>query len=75
MKRFRAYLKSHPNVTEVQKRRVISAFLNKFALEDEVEDELDLPGWTEAMIDELSEIYDEDVFQIQRIPGVQMISP
>lgn len=75
MKRFRAYLKSHPNMTEVQKRRVISAFLNKFALEDEVEDELDLPGWTEAMIDELSEIYDEDVFQIQRIPGVQMISP
>ena len=75
MKRFRAYLKSHPTMSEVHKRRVISAFLDKFAIEDEIEDELDLPGWTNDFVDELSDIYDEDVFQIARIPGVQMIAP
>lgn len=75
MKRFRAYLKSHPNMTEVQKRRVISAFLDKFAIEEKIEDELDIPGWTDEMIGELSDIYDEDIFQIQRIPGVQVIAP
>ena len=40
-----------------------------------IEEELDLPGWTEALVDELSEIYDEDVFEISRIPGVNFIAP
>lgn len=75
MKRFRAYLKEHPVMTEMQKRRVISAFLDKFAIEGEIEEELDMPGWTDTLVDELTEIYDEDVFALQRIPGVQMITP
>ena len=75
MVRFRAYLKEHPVMTEVQKRRVIAAFLDKFALEDEIEEELDMPGWTTALVDEMTEVYDEDVFEIQRLPGVQVIAP
>ena len=75
MQRFRTYLKSHPVMTEIQKRRVIAAFLDKFALDEEIEEELDMPGWSEDLIDRLTEVYDEDVFEIQRIPGVQMITP
>lgn len=75
MTRFRGYLHNHPGLTEVQKRRVIAAFLDKYAIEDQVEEELDLPGWTEDLVEELSELYDEDVFEIQRIPGVQFIAP
>lgn len=75
MKRFRAYLAEHPDMTEMQKRRVIAAFLDKYARDDMIEEELDLPGWTEALVDELSEIYDEDVFEISRIPGVNFIAP
>jgi len=74
-KRFDAYLQEHPDMSEAQQRRVIAAFLDKFALEDEVEEELDLPGWTDELVDELTEIYDEDVLAIQRIPGVQLIAP
>ncbi|MCA0869952.1 hypothetical protein LCL97_03875 [Seohaeicola saemankumensis] len=75
MQRFRVYLHENPTLTEMQRRRVIAAFLDKFAIDDELEEELDLPGWTEDLVDEMTEIYDEDVFRIQRIPGVQMISP
>lgn len=75
MKRFRAYLKPHPVMTEMQKRRVIAAFLDKFAIEDQIEEELDMPGWTTEMVDNLSDAYDEDVFAIQRIPGVSVIIP
>lgn len=75
MQRFRAYLAKHPEMTEIQKRRVISAFLDKFAREDMIEEELDLPGWTVDLVDELTEIYDEDVFEIARIPGVNFITP
>lgn len=75
MKRFRKYLKAHPVMTEIQKRRVISAFLDKFAMEDALEEELDMPGWTETLINEMTDIYDEDVDLIQRMPGVTLIAP
>lgn len=75
MKRFHTYLESHPGMTEVQKRRVIAAFLDKFAEEEAIEEELDLPGWTHALVDRMSDLYDEDVYEIQRIPGVQVITP
>ena len=75
MKRFRGYLKEHPDMNEIQKRRVITAFLDKYVIEDEVEEEVDLPGWSEALVDEMTEIYDEDVLEISRLPGVHMIAP
>lgn len=75
MQRFHAYLASHQGMTEVQKRRVIAAFLDKFAEEDEIEEELDLPGWTEDLIEQMTELYDEDVYAIQRLPGINLITP
>lgn len=73
--RFMAYMESHPGMTEAQKRRVITAFLDKFADEDAIEEELDVPGWTAELIDALTEMYDEDVYEIQRLQGVQVITP
>lgn len=75
MQRFRSYLKSHPIMNEMQKRRVMAAFLDKFALDDRIEEELDLPGLTEDLVDELTDLYDDDIAAIQRIPGVTLISP
>jgi len=75
MKRFRAYIEGHAGMTEIQKRRVISAFLDKFARDDAVEEEYEIEGWTTEMIEQLSEIYEEDVFAIQRMPGVNVIAP
>ena len=75
MKRFRTYLQSHPTMSEVQKRRVIAAFLDKFAIEDEIEEELAAPGWSEETIDRMTEIYEEAVLAVGRIPGVTLIAP
>ncbi|KIN72040.1 hypothetical protein [Sulfitobacter guttiformis] len=75
MTRFRAYLKDHPVMTEHQKRRAIAAFLDKYALDGEVEEELDMPGWTDEIVDEMSEIYDEDVAKIAAMPGVRVLMP
>ncbi len=75
LQRFHAYLQAHPNMTEVQKRRVIAAFLDKFADEEAIEEELDTPGWTDEIVARLSDLYDEDLYEIQRIDGVQMITP
>nr|WP_309503787.1 hypothetical protein [uncultured Roseovarius sp.] len=75
MVRFESYLKEHPDMTEMQKRRVIVAFLDKFAEEDAIEAELDLPGWTEETVEQLTDLYDEDIYTIGRIPGINLIAP
>ncbi|MFK7838486.1 MAG: hypothetical protein AB8B60_19940 [Sulfitobacter sp.] len=74
MERLRSYLHGHQEMNEEQKQRVIAAFLDKFAIDDEIEEELDMPGWTEELVDELSVLYDQDVAMIERIDGVRMIS-
>ena len=75
LKRFSEYLAKHPNMTEMQKRRVIAAFLDKFVLEHELEEELEVPGWNEEYIDALTELYDEDVYEISRIPSINLVTP
>lgn len=74
MKRFRAYLSQHPDMTDPQKRRVISAFLSKYALEDEIEEELDFPSWTEDLVDQLTDAYDADVERIQKMDGLRVLA-
>ncbi len=75
MLRFRDYLSAHPVMTEPQKRRVIAAFLDKFALDDALEEELDLPGWTDQLVDEMTDVYDDDVYHLQQINNVRLILP
>ncbi|MEM6373415.1 MAG: hypothetical protein AAF727_11640 [Pseudomonadota bacterium] len=75
MKRFEEYMKAHPGMTEMQKRRVIAAFLDKFAIEDAIEEELNAPGWSAHDIDVMTELYEEDMLAVARIPGVTFIAP
>ncbi|MBO6899328.1 MAG: hypothetical protein JJ868_18340 [Shimia sp.] len=75
MTRLEAFLAEHPGVTEIQKRRIYAAFLDKFAIEDAIEEELDLPGWTDQMVEQMTQAYDEDVYLIERIPGVTVLTP
>ena len=75
MQRFRGFLKKHPNMNEMQKRRVITAFLDKYALDDAVSEEVDMPGWTDELIEDLTQLYDEDLHLIQRMPGVELVTP
>lgn len=73
MRRFRAYLAEHPTINEAQKRRVMMAFLDKYALDEELEEVLDLPGWDDAYVDRLTALYDADVDAMAAMPGVRLI--
>ena len=59
--RFLNYMRTHPPKTEVQKQRVIGTFLDKYAVEDKIDETVECPGMTDAMVDELSEIYENYV--------------
>ncbi|TGD66028.1 hypothetical protein EYC08_03785 [Tabrizicola sp. WMC-M-20] len=69
-----AYMESHPAHTAVQRRRIVSAFLDKFALPDRVEMEVELPGWTQETVASLTEGYYQDVARIRAMPGVTFLS-
>ncbi len=75
LKRMHKYLADNPPQTEVQRRRILAAFLEKFAIAEEVEEELDAPGWTEDLVAELTEEYEEDLYEIKRLAGVTFIAP
>ena len=74
-KKFVGYLKTHPPQTETQKRRIIAAFLEKYALNEEIEDIVDMPGWTDEYVERLTALYDDDIEQIERMPGINFIAP
>ena len=69
------YLDERPNLTEIQRRRIRGIFLEKFYLDDAVEDEIDLPGWTDETIEALTDIYEDDIERIEQMPGVNFITP
>ena len=75
MKRFEAYLREKTGLSEAQKRHVATVFLEKYAIEDALTHEVDIPGWTDEIVGRLTEIYDEDMAEIARIPNIRVITP
>lgn len=73
--RFESYMKSHPQPTDIQARRVISSFLDKYAKPEEIEEEVDLPGWTERHIEDLTASYEADVARIAAMNGLTFVAP
>jgi hypothetical protein len=58
----------------VQARRDLTLrLLEEFTAEDQVEEEVDMPGWTAEMVDEMSRAYDADLDVIRSIPGVALV--
>jgi len=73
--RMRAYLAANPPANTMQRRRIVSAFLDKFALSDQIDMELDLPGWDEELIDTLTANYHQDIARMRGLEGVTFINP
>ena len=72
--RMRNYMEGHPPENPLQRRRIISAFLDKFALPERVEMEFDLPGWTPALVEQMTATYLDDLSLIAGMDGVTLIS-
>lgn len=75
MRRMAAYMATHPPQTVGQRRRVVSAFLDKFAQPERIEMTFALPGWTEDMVAQMTETYERDMAYIATLPGVICLAP
>lgn len=73
--RMQAYMDTRPPASIAQRRKIVSAFLDKFALPERIGMAVDLPDWTQEMIEDLSYNYDEDVRQIIESGRVTFIQP
>lgn len=74
MTRMRAYLQSHPPATPTLRRKVVSAFLDKFANSERISQSIALPGWTEDTVIRLTETYERDVATIRAMPDIRFLS-
>lgn len=74
MKRMQAYIETHPITSVEMRRRIVSAFLDKFALKEKITVEVEMPGWTEATAETLTRTYEQDVARIAATPGVRFIA-
>lgn len=73
--RMQSYLDAHPPVSVLQRRRIVSAFLDKFALPEMIDVEVEMPGWTEETIAEMTRTYEADVAAIAASPDVTFLEP
>lgn len=74
-RRMQQYLSENATTSEMQRRRIVGAFLDRYAIDGEIEEELDLPGWTDDLITEMSQAYEDDMAEVARIPGVTFLTP
>ncbi len=75
LRRLRAYLDTKGPFTPERRRRAVTAFLDKFARPDQLEVQIDVPGWTQDTVARMTDAYDRDVALIATMPGVTVIAP
>ena len=75
IKRFFFYMQNYPPKSEIHKRSIMAAFLDKYAQEDKIIEDVDMLGMTVSLVEELSQIYENDVAFIAQLPGVDFIEP
>lgn len=74
LSRLRAYLISNPPATPGLRRKVVSAFLDKFARPERLSQTVTLAGWTDDTVARLTETYERDVATIRQMPGITFLS-
>ncbi|QYK40002.1 MAG: hypothetical protein KF887_11060 [Paracoccaceae bacterium] len=75
LSRMQAWLAAHPPADAAERRKVVSAFLDKYALPEAVEVDVELPGWTDATIADLTAAYDRDMSRLMGMSGVTVLMP
>ncbi|MFT4013731.1 MAG: hypothetical protein QM682_10070 [Paracoccus sp. (in: a-proteobacteria)] len=62
-------------LTVETRRAIFSRALAQYALPEQMEITIALPGWTQDLVDQISDLYDEDVAEIAALSGIEFITP
>lgn len=75
MERLREAMSGRDQTNVAQRRAVYGTVLEAHALPEVVEQEVDLPGWTQETVDRVGADYRADLAEIAVLPGVEFILP
>ncbi|MBM2577719.1 hypothetical protein JQC91_15535 [Jannaschia sp. Os4] len=73
--RLQGYMRDNPPPSAAHWRRVATAFLAKYAREEETIEEIDQPGWTEEIVARLTAAYEAELPEVEAIQGVRFLQP
>lgn len=73
--KLKAYLETHPPASVEQRRRATTAHLEKYARPEEIEVEVDLPGWSAELVAALTAAYEEDCAEIADMAEITFLAP
>lgn len=73
--RLRAALGDRDQMSVQQRRQLCAGILDEHAADEAFDQVIDLPGWTQQMVDEVTALYRADVAEIAGLPGVEFIFP
>jgi len=68
------YLADRPEMTDKKRKQTWAAFLEKYYLQEAVDETIDMPGWLAETVEALTEIYEHDLEVIKTLPGVKFLS-
>lgn len=71
----RKALAGRDRMTVAQRRAIHAQILQSHALPDILDQPIELPGWTQEMVDEVTRNYRADVAEIAVLPGVEFVFP
>ncbi len=66
---------ANPPTTIGERRDLVAQALQLYAREAEIAQPVTFPGWTETLMEDLDDLYDDDVAEIAALPGVEFITP
>lgn len=75
IKFIRDQLAAEQQVDISKRREIFTRALQSYVHHEKIETSIDLPGWTQQTINELTSMYDHDLAEIAGLPGVEFISP
>lgn len=75
VKALRETLGAQDHLSIASRRSICARFLHKHASPDALEQEIDLPDWTQDLVDRMTEDYYRDIAEITALPGVEFIMP
>ena len=75
MARLRERLAAQDRLTVAQRRAISSEMIESHASAAALDQVIDLPGWTQEVVDRVTANYRTDVGEIAVLPGVEFVLP
>lgn len=70
-----ALIRQDPQPDKRDLREALAGIFETHASPEEVEEELELPGWSADIVEAFSELYEQDLARIQSMPDIRFLKP